>query len=144
MPSKSCPRPGLDEDITHSDTTTLASFHSKVNPFLNTIPFDIFDELLLRHDVCSLSFSEINTWIKKSAKHTWKAWRTKEVYWGPNPSVATSTTRPPRHFCPKEGKRSNPTRFGKAGFGLQESAELRRPPRAHTDSIGTFKYFLEP
>ncbi|CAO2163724.1 unnamed protein product, partial [Urochloa humidicola] len=25
--------------------------------------------------------------------------------------------------------------FGKSGFGLQESADLRRPPRLHTDSV---------
>jgi len=123
-----------DEDITSSDMTILMSHKQKVNQSYVVIIIATFDELLLRRNVCSLSFSEINTWIKKSVKHTWKAWRTKEVDWGPNPSVPTSTTRPPRHFCPKEGKRSNPTRFGKAGFGLQESAELRRPPRAHTDS----------
>jgi hypothetical protein len=52
------------------------------------IVFDSFDELMLRHDVCSLSFSEIHTWIKKSIKHTWKAWRTKEVDWRPSPSIS--------------------------------------------------------
>ena len=51
------------------------------------IVFDTFDELMLHHDVCSLSFSEIHTWIKKSVKDTWKAWRTKEVDWGPSTSI---------------------------------------------------------
>jgi predicted double-glycine peptidase len=51
------------------------------------IVFDLFDELMLRHDVCSFSFLEIHTWIKKSIKHTWKAWRTKKVDWGPSPSI---------------------------------------------------------
>jgi hypothetical protein len=51
------------------------------------IVFDTFDELMLRHDVCSLSFFEIHTWIKKSIKHMRKAWRTKEVDWGPSPSI---------------------------------------------------------
>ena len=80
----------------------------KVNQSYIMIILATFDELMLRHDVCSLSFSEIHTWIKKSARHTWKAWRTKEVDWGPSPS----STRPPRHFGPKDGKRSSPTCFG--------------------------------
>ena len=32
-------------------------------------------------------FSKIHTWIKKSVKDTWKAWRTKEVDWGPSTSI---------------------------------------------------------
>ena len=32
-------------------------------------------------------FTEIHTWIKKSVKDTWKAWRTKEVDWGPSTSI---------------------------------------------------------
>jgi hypothetical protein len=59
-----------DKDITCSDITTLATFDSKVKQFFIMIIFDSFDELLLRHDVCSLSFSEIHTWIKKSIKNT--------------------------------------------------------------------------
>jgi hypothetical protein len=46
-----------------------------------------FGELMLRHDVCSLSFSKIHIWIKKSNKHTWNAWKIKEVDWGPSPSI---------------------------------------------------------
>jgi hypothetical protein len=77
----------FDEDITWSDITTLATFYSKVKQFFVMIVFDTFDELILRHDMCSLSFLEIHTWIKKSIKHTWKVWRTKEVDWGPSPSI---------------------------------------------------------
>ena len=51
------------------------------------IVFDTFDELMLHHDACSLSFLEIHTWIKKSVKDTWKAWRTKEVDWGSSTSI---------------------------------------------------------
>jgi hypothetical protein len=54
-----------DEDIICSNTTTLASFDSKVKLFFVMIVFDTFDELMVHHDVCSLSFSEIHTWIKK-------------------------------------------------------------------------------
>jgi hypothetical protein len=50
-----------DEDITGSNTTILTSFDSKVNQFHIIILFNTFDELLLQHDVCSLSFSVIRT-----------------------------------------------------------------------------------
>jgi hypothetical protein len=77
----------VDEDITVSDMTKIACFYYKVNRFLIIIVSNTFDELLLHYDVCWLSFSRILTWIKKGAQHTWKAWRTKEVDWGPSPSV---------------------------------------------------------
>ena len=64
-----------------------ATFDSQVKQSFTMIVFDTFDELMLHHDVCSLSFSEIHTWIKKSVKDTWKAWRTKEVDWGPSTSI---------------------------------------------------------
>jgi hypothetical protein len=65
----------------------LIAFKPKVNlSYIITI-FAKFDELMMCHDVCSLSFSKIHTWIQKSTKHTWKAWRTKEVDWGPSTSV---------------------------------------------------------
>ena len=76
-----------NEDITYPNTTTLATFDSQVKQSFTMIVFDTFDELMLHHDVCSLSFSEIHTWIKKSVKDTWKAWRTKEVDWGPSTSI---------------------------------------------------------
>jgi hypothetical protein len=53
--------------------TTLMAFKPKVNLSYIMITFGKFDELMLRHDACSLSFSEIHTWIKNSIKHTWKA-----------------------------------------------------------------------
>jgi len=77
----------FDEDITFSDTTTLETLDSKVKSYFIMIVFDTFDELMLRHDVHSLSFLEIHTWIKKIIEHTWKAWRTKEVDWGPVPCI---------------------------------------------------------
>ena len=76
-----------DEDISCPDTTTLATFDSQVKQSFTMIVFDTFDELMLHHDVCSLSFSEIHTWIKKSVKDTWKAWRNKEVDWGLSTSI---------------------------------------------------------
>jgi len=88
------------------------------------IVFDTFDELMLRHDVCLLSFLEIGIWIKKSIKHTWKAWRTKEVDWGPIPCVPIVLHQATMTLWPKVRKRLNPTRFGRAGFGLLESVNL--------------------
>ena len=36
----------------------------KVQPFYMRLIIDAFDELMLHHDVCSFSFSELLTWIK--------------------------------------------------------------------------------
>ena len=58
-----------DEDITSLDMTILMACKQKVNQSYIMIIVATFDELMLRHDVCSLSFSEIHTWIKKSARH---------------------------------------------------------------------------
>jgi hypothetical protein len=49
--------------------------------------FDKFDELMTHHEVFSLLFLKIHTWIKESIKHKWKSWRTKEVDWGPIPYI---------------------------------------------------------
>ena len=76
-----------DEDITCSDITTLATFDSQVKQFFIMIVFDTFDELMLHHDVCSFSFSELLTWIKGRFDCIWKAWKVNEVDWGPNPSI---------------------------------------------------------
>jgi hypothetical protein len=54
-----------DKDITWLYATLLETFDSKMKPFFIMIVFDTFDDLMLRHDVCLLSFSEIHTWIKK-------------------------------------------------------------------------------
>jgi hypothetical protein len=77
----------FDENITSSDMTTVMAFKPKVNLSYIMIIFAKFDELMMCHDVCSLSFSEIHTRIKNSIKHTWKEWRTKEVDRGTSPSV---------------------------------------------------------
>jgi hypothetical protein len=50
-----------DKDITYLDIATLETFDSKVKQFFVMIVFDTFDELMLRHDVCSLLFLEIHT-----------------------------------------------------------------------------------
>jgi hypothetical protein len=96
----------LGEEITSSDTTILVIFDSKVKQFFITSICDTFDELILHHDVCLISFSEMRTWIKESIECLWKAWRMKYVDWGPNPCPPyVSPTGPPCHFSPKERKR---------------------------------------
>jgi hypothetical protein len=62
-----------------------------------------FDELMLHHDVCSISFSEVLTWIKESIECLWNTWRTKYVDWGPNPTPPHIF--PQSHhvtFCPRK------------------------------------------
>jgi hypothetical protein len=120
-----CSQEGQHDEYNNCyDTTTLETLDSKVKPFLIMIVFDTFDELMFRHDVCSLSFLEIHTWIKRSIKHSWKAWRTKEVDWGHIPCIPNVLHQATMTLWPKERKRLNLTRFGRAGFGLQESVNF--------------------
>jgi hypothetical protein len=53
-----------------------------------------FDELMLHHGICSILFSEVLTWNKESIECLWKAWRTKYVDWGSNPT--------PPHISPQD------------------------------------------
>jgi hypothetical protein len=66
--------------------TILVTFDSKVKRFFIMSIYNIFDELMLHRDVCLISYSEVLTWIKESIECLWKAWRTKYVDWGPNPT----------------------------------------------------------
>jgi hypothetical protein len=65
----------------------LMACEQKVNQSYIMIIVATFDELMLRNDVCLLSFSKIHTWIKMNVKHSWKGWRIKEVDWGSSPSA---------------------------------------------------------
>ena len=96
----------------------------KVNQSYIMIIVATFDELMLRHDVYSLPFSEIHTWKKKkSARHTWKAWRTKEVDWGPSPSVPHVLHQATTSLWAQRWKEIV-QHVLKAGFGLQKSIDL--------------------
>jgi hypothetical protein len=66
--------------------TILVTFDSKVKRFFIMSICDTFQELMRHHDACSISFPEVLTWINESIECLWKAWRTKYVDWGPNPS----------------------------------------------------------
>jgi hypothetical protein len=76
-----------DEDIIGLKMTMPTTSIPKVQPFYMRLIIDAFDELMLHHDVCSFSFSELLTWIKGRFDCIWKAWKVNEVDWGPNPSI---------------------------------------------------------
>jgi hypothetical protein len=76
-----------DEDIISSKMTMPTTSIPKVQPFYMRLIIDAFDELMLHHDVCSFSFSELLTWINGRFDCIWKAWKVNEVDWGPNPSI---------------------------------------------------------
>ena len=61
----SCTDINTDEDITCPDTTTMATFDSQLKQSFTINVFDTFDELMLHHDVCSLSFSKIQQFYIK-------------------------------------------------------------------------------
>jgi hypothetical protein len=90
----------LDKDIISSDTTILVILDSNVKWIIIMSTSDTFDELMMHHVVCSISFSEVHTWIKESIECLWKAWRTTKSM-----SAPCFPTGPPRHFSPKERKR---------------------------------------
>ena len=48
-----------DEDIIGSNMTMPTTSIPKVQPFYMRLIIDAFDELMLHHDVCSFSFSEL-------------------------------------------------------------------------------------
>ena len=100
-----------DEDIIGSNMTMPTTSIPKVQPFYMRLIIDAFDELVLHHKMCSFSFLELLTWIKGRFDCIWKAWKVNEVDWGPNPSIPTSSARPPRHFGSKDRKSPSPTRF---------------------------------
>jgi hypothetical protein len=61
-----------DEDITNMDTPSVVTYDSKVKLFFSIIIFNICDEWTLHHDMCSMSFTKVLTWIKEGADHAWK------------------------------------------------------------------------
>jgi hypothetical protein len=61
-----------DEDITNMDTPTVVAYNSKVKLFFSIIIFNICDKWTMHHDMCSMSFTEVLTWIKEYMDHAWK------------------------------------------------------------------------
>jgi hypothetical protein len=92
----------VDEDIT---TPTVVVYNSKVKLFFSIIIFNTCDEWMLHHDMCSMSFAEVLTWIKEGVDHEWKGWIMKHLDWGPNPCAPYASTRSPRYLWYKETRR---------------------------------------
>ena len=132
-----------DEDITSLDMTILMACKEKVNQSYIMIILATFDELMLRHDVCSLSFSEIHTWIKKSARHTWKAWRNKEVDWGPSPSVPHILHQATTSLWAQRWKEIKSNTFWRLDSDCRKASTCDGCHGCIRTRIGPFKYFME-
>jgi hypothetical protein len=122
-----------DEDIIGSKMTMPTTSTPKVQPFYMRLIIDAFDELMLHHDMCSFSFSELLTWIKGRFDCIWKARRLMKLIGDQIQVFLTSSARPPRHFGSKV-ERVQVQHVLEVEFGLQNSPKLRRSPRLHTDS----------
>jgi hypothetical protein len=81
-----------DEDITNMDTPTVVAYNLKVKLFFSIIIFNTC-EWMMHHDMRSMSFTEVLTWIKEGVNHAWKGWITKYLDWGPNPCAPYASTR---------------------------------------------------
>jgi hypothetical protein len=63
-----------DEDIINMDTPTVVAYNLKVKVFFSKIIFNTCDQWTLHQDMCSMSFTEVHTWIKEGVDHAWKGW----------------------------------------------------------------------
>jgi hypothetical protein len=77
-----------DENITCPDMTMSMAPTAKVKLFHIKTTIDIFEELILRREVCILLFVELLTWIKRCVKGARKDLRNKEVDWGPSNDIS--------------------------------------------------------
>jgi hypothetical protein len=59
----------IDEDIKNMGTLTVMDYNLKVKLFFSIIIFNTCDEWTLHHDMCSMSFTEVLTWIKEGVDH---------------------------------------------------------------------------
>jgi hypothetical protein len=98
---------GTDEDITNLDTPSVVADDSKEKLFFSIIIFNTCDEWMLHHDMCSMSFIEVLTWMKELVEHSWKGQILKHLVWGPNTCAPYAPTRSPRYLWYKETRRLN-------------------------------------
>jgi hypothetical protein len=97
-----------DEGITNDmDTSIIVSYDSNVKLFFSIIIFNTCDKWTLHHDMYSMSFTEVLTWIKEGVDHTWKRWILKQLDWGPNTSASYASIRSLRYLWYMETKRPN-------------------------------------
>jgi hypothetical protein len=95
------------------DTPSVVAYDSNVKLFFSIIIFNTCDEWTLHYDMCSMSFTEVLTWIKECADHAWKGWIMKHLDWGPDTSAPYALTRSPRYLWYKETKMPSLILFGK-------------------------------
>jgi hypothetical protein len=103
-----------------------------------------FDELMLHHDVCSISFLEVLTWIKESIECLWKAWRTKYVDWVPNP--APSHVSPQGHpvtFSPRKERDKFQHVLQSLIWTVKQYQLAMVATTSYATPFGTHKYLLE-
>jgi hypothetical protein len=85
--------------------TSVLAYDSKEKLFFSTIIFNTCDEWMLHHDMSSMSYTDVLTWIKEGMDPAWKGQIMKHLDWGPNTNVPDATTRSPRYLWYKETKR---------------------------------------
>jgi hypothetical protein len=110
------------------------TFDSKVKRFFIISVCNTFDEFMLRHDVCSISFSKVLTWIKKDIECLWKAWRTKYVDWGPNSTPPHDS--PQGHHVTFHPSKERDDKFQHVLESLIRTAEQYQLATAATISYG--------
>jgi hypothetical protein len=124
--------------------TMLMACEQKVNQSYIMVIVATFDELMLRNDVCLLSFSEIHTWIKKNVKHSWKVWRIKEVDWGSSPSVPHVLHQATTSLMAQRWKEIKGDTFWALDSDCRKAPSCDGRHGRIRSRIGAFKYFLEP
>jgi hypothetical protein len=122
-----------NEDITNMGAPTVVTYNSKVKLFFSIIIFNTCNEWTLQHNMCSMSFIKVLTWIKEGVDHAWKGWIMKHLDWGPNPSAPYASTRSPRCLWYKETRRPILIWFGKVDSDSRNSPHQNR----HRDHIWT-------
>jgi hypothetical protein len=122
-----------DEDITNMYAPIVVAYNSKVKLFFGIIIFHTCDKWTLHHDMCSMSFIEVHTWIKEGVDHAWKGWIMKHLDWGPNLSAPYASTTSPRYLWYKETSRPCLIRFGKVDSDSRNSPHQNH----HRDHIWT-------
>ena len=90
----------------------LTTSKLKVKPFYMGFIFNIFYDLMLHLKVCTFSFSEVLTWIKRWLDCIWKAWRVNEVDWGPSSSIPNVLHQANMSLLAQGKNESSPTRSG--------------------------------
>jgi hypothetical protein len=83
------------------DTPTIVAYDSKVKLFFSISIFNTCDEWTLHHDMCSMSFIEVLTWIKEGVDHAWKGWDQIQVLPTLSPGLMRSWLHQVQTFeCP--------------------------------------------